>query len=77
MSFYIIQLMGCEDMVRLCWISKKTWSNSIGGVPHVVNFLSLDELKETMKSCLYNGEWVEDDKGNRIDINLKDICVSQ
>jgi hypothetical protein len=64
-------------MVKLCWIPNG-WNTPemFRGVPHAAKFHSLDELKKVMSKCTYNGEWVEDDKGNRIDIDLREICLN-
>lgn len=65
-------------MVRLCWIPTG-WNTPemFRGIPHGTTFKNLDELKKVMSKCIYNGEWVEDERGNKLDINLREICVSR
>jgi hypothetical protein len=64
-------------MVRLCWIPTG-WNTPemFRGLPHSTEFSSLEELIKVMSKCIYNGEWVEDSQGNRVDINLEEICLS-
>ncbi|MCY9084304.1 hypothetical protein ABE208_16240 [Bacillus inaquosorum] len=59
-------------MVKLNWVAGG-WNTpyTFKGVPHSVNFDSLESLMETMSK----GEWVTDSKGNRIDIDLRGICL--
>lgn len=63
-------------MVKLNWVAGG-WNipDMFRGVPHSVNFESLESLIDTMSKCKYNGEWVTDSKGNRIDIDLREICL--
>jgi hypothetical protein len=63
-------------MVRLNWIPTD-WNTpeSMRGVPHSTTFDSIDKLKETMSNCIYNGEWVTDSKGNRLDVDLQEVCL--
>lgn len=63
-------------MYRLCWEKKSSW-NQTGGYTECVVFNSIEEIINTMKSCYYRGEWVEDMKGNRIDINLMSIAAKE
>ncbi|OTQ84942.1 hypothetical protein BG30_12350 [Bacillus subtilis subsp. subtilis] len=62
-------------MVKLNWVAG-SWNipDMFGGVPHSVNFESLESLIDTMSKCTYNGEWVTD-RGNRIGIDLREICL--
>lgn len=63
-------------MVKLNWVAGG-WNtpDMFRGVSHSVNFESLESLIGTMSKCTYNGEWVTDSKGNRIDIDLREICL--
>ena len=65
-------------MYRLCWIPKG-WNtpDMFRGITHCMPFDSLEQLKEVMSRCFYNGEWVEDSKGNKLDIDLKEICFQK
>ncbi|WP_211344095.1 hypothetical protein [Robertmurraya siralis] len=64
-------------MYRLCWIPTG-WNTPemYRGVPHAANFKTLEDLKRVMRNCIYNGERIEDKNGNKIDIDLIEICVS-
>jgi len=63
-------------MFKLCWISNSwTTPERFRGITSCTKFDSLEQLKMVMSKCLYNGEWVEDDKGNKLDINLREICA--
>lgn len=46
------------------------------GVPHVATFDSLEDLKNMMSKCVYNGEWVTDSNNNKVEMNWSEICVS-
>ncbi|MFS1518763.1 hypothetical protein V1503_20200 [Bacillus sp. SCS-151] len=63
-------------MYKLCWVPTD-WNTpeQYRGIPHAATFESLDRLIKVMRNCTYSGEWVEDSKGNRININLKEICL--
>lgn len=62
--------------VRLCYIPTN-WNTPemLRGIKHSAVFSTLDELIKVMSNCTYNGEWVEDEKGNKLNVNLKEICV--
>ena len=64
-------------MYRLCWISKG-WDTAkiFRDVPHCYTFDTIEDLKKVMGKCTYDGEWVEDGKGNILDIDLREVCVS-
>ncbi|MFO1442856.1 hypothetical protein KDN24_06460 [Bacillus sp. Bva_UNVM-123] len=64
-------------MYRLCWIPTG-WNTPerFRGVPHSTTFETLEQLENVMKKCIFNGEWVEDEKGNKIDIDLREICYN-
>mgnify|MGYP003456716348 CR=1 FL=1 len=64
-------------MYRLCWIPTG-WNTpeSHRGIPHFSKFDTLEALKKTMSKCIYNGEWVEDENGNKVEIDLRKICFS-
>lgn len=64
--------------VYLNWIPTG-WNTpeSHRGIPHAAKFDSLEALKKTMSKHLYNGEWVTDAEGNRVDIDLKSICAKE
>lgn len=47
------------------------------GIPHSTSFKNLEELKKVMSKCIKNGEWIEDEKGNKLDIDLREICISR
>jgi hypothetical protein len=76
MIYKTVILKGGVKMYRLCWIPTG-WSTPemFRGVPHSATFKTLDDLKKTMGKCIYNGEWVEDDKGHKVDIDLRTICA--
>jgi hypothetical protein len=65
-------------MYRLCYIPTG-WNTpeSQRGIKHSSKFDSLEALKTTMSKCIYNGEWVEDKNGNKVDINLRYICSKE
>jgi len=48
----------------------KTWFTD-GEIEQRYKFKNIDTLLETMKSCLSDGEWVEDLNGNKIDIKIE------
>ncbi|WP_437261303.1 hypothetical protein [Bacillus thuringiensis] len=65
-----------EEKVFLHW-TKRGWDTPkmFSGVPCRAEFESLEKLTQTMKNCIYNGEWVTDSKGNVVDIDLQSICA--
>ncbi|EEM25537.1 hypothetical protein bthur0002_61800 [Bacillus thuringiensis Bt407] len=40
-------------------------------------FDSIDEIIENMKNCYYRGEWVEDENGNKVDIDLSKYTLKE
>jgi hypothetical protein len=65
-------------MYRLCWIPTG-WNTpeKYRGIKHSSKFDTLDDLKNTMSKCIYNGEWVEDENGNKVEVDLKNICFKE
>lgn len=55
-----------SQKVYLNWVQNRT--------PQKVEFTSLDALKSVMGNHIYNGEWVTDANGNKVDIDLRKIC---
>lgn len=62
--------------VRLCYIPT-SWSTPSysRGIEHSTEFNTLEDLIKVMSKCIYNGEWVEDEKGNKLDVDFKNICA--
>jgi len=62
--------------VRLCYIPT-SWDTPkhSRGIKHSTEFDTLDDLIKVMSKCIYNGEWVEDEKGNKLEVDFKNICV--
>lgn len=50
-------------------------SEGFKGTLHRVEFNSTEEILKEMKHRKYNGEFIEDDIGNKLDIDLRDVCA--
>lgn len=62
-------------MFKLCWIKKSDWSGD-GGYTCYTEHNNVEEIIKIMSRHIYNGEWIEDNKGNKLDINLREVCAS-
>jgi hypothetical protein len=60
---------------RLHW-TPTGWStpDPFRGVPHSVEFESLEKLIDVMSKCIYSGEWVTDENNNKIELDWNTIC---
>lgn len=61
-------------MFKLCWIKKDDWSGK-GGYKCCTKHNTVEEIISIMSRHLYDGEWIEDENGNKLDIDLRSICA--
>lgn len=54
-------------MFKLCWMN--------AGKKKMKKYKSLDKIYSLMTECIHSGEWIEDAKGDRLDIPLGDMCA--
>lgn len=59
-------------MYKLCWVG--TGFSPYSGVTLSVAANSVDEITKIMSKFYYNGEWVLDREGNRVEMNWNEIC---
>jgi hypothetical protein len=64
-------------MYYLNWISN-SWDTPeiFRNVPQRIGFNTLEKLINVMSKHIYSGEWVTDNKGNRVNIDWNDICIN-
>jgi hypothetical protein len=62
-------------MFKLCWIKKPSWVDT-GGYICYMRFDSIEEIISVMRNSVYNGEWIEDLNGNRVNCDLSKIALT-
>ncbi|MCU5280365.1 hypothetical protein OCA22_18360 [Bacillus cereus] len=65
-----------KNSYSLCWINTPKWGDG-GTYKKSMPFDSIDEIIENMKNCYYRGEWVEDENGNKVDIDLSKYTLKE
>ncbi|MCL1700787.1 hypothetical protein [Lysinibacillus sp. Bpr_S20] len=61
--------------VYLCHIDNiHKISKGFGGTLHRIEFNNVDDILKVMKQHKYNGEFIEDKFGNKLDIDLREVC---
>lgn len=56
-----------EATNKLCWKSD--------GITKCVKFKTISEIEKVMSAHLYNWEWIEDAKGQKLDIDVRNMCA--
>ena len=53
-------------MYKLCWTqNSETKKKCYPSMKHII---------DVMSHCVWSGEWVENKKGERLDIDLEEVC---
>lgn len=63
-------------MFKLCWIKKDSWGET-GGYGCCTKHDTIEDIIKIMSKCIYNGEWIEDKNGNKLDIDLSKVAVTR